>query len=376
MIVALDARWIIEKLSGIGVYTQELLRWLPKVAPDIRGRVLFQNEQLRDRTRMETGYADHPGWSDELVPWGLFSVGNQLSLSSWLKTRQVDVFHTTNYMMPLLGNPRGRQGKIRTVVTIHDLIPLLIPGHAPASKKARLMPVYKWLMKEIGARADRILTVSECSRQDVLTHLRIPGASADKVRTVHNGVGPQFLPGAEADRGQDLLYVGRFDPYKNVPVLIEAFARALPHLPVDVRLRIIGPPDPRYPQARNLAADKKLGNRILWDDYVSGGELVRAYQQAFAFVFPSRYEGFGLPVLEAMACGTPVITTNVSSLPEVAGDAAVLVPPDDAEALSQALISMYRDSAAWGLLQQKGRVRASQFTWEQTARETARHYGT
>lgn len=362
--IVLDARWIFPQISGIGLYTQELLHALIPIAAPHRLVVLFDNEEVRERTLGKRGAGS--GEQVEMVDYGVFSPANQFKLPALLRRLKADVYHSTNYMMPLLSG-----GGARRVVTIHDLIPLLFRDHAPRSKKARLFPLYRRLMQEVARRADRIIAVSQSTQRDLVQALDCP---AEKISVVLEGVRPEFQPAPRHARAEKtVLYVGRRDPYKNLPLLIEAFAEVAKAVPA-ARLRIIGPPDERYPDAPRRATELNLDHRIDWVGYATPQQLVAEYQQADAFVLPSQYEGFGLTVLEAMACGAPVICSNVSSLPEVVGDAALLVPPGDRAALAGALTSALTNAALADDLRLRGLARARRFTWEQAARETLQAY--
>ncbi len=375
MHIALDARWIFPRISGIGRYTQELIQALYEVDQDNRFLLLFDHQEVLDRTLAETGLAPSDRWQTELLGYGVFSAANQLRLPGFLRRRGVDVYHSTNYMTPLAGFARHRLSSgPKLVLTIHDLIPLLFRDHAPRSKKSRLFPVYRWLMREAAARADAIVTPSESTRRDVIAHLGIGPDREASVVAIPEGVNPIYQPVDQARRGQrTILYVGRFDPYKNVVRLIDAYARLLRDIP-SVRLRIIGPEDPRYPEACERARALGVERQIEWQGYIEPKALLEAYQTASLLVLASRYEGFGLPVLEAMACGTPVVCSNVSSLPEVVGDAALTVDPDDTQALCDAMARIITQPTLAEELRIKGMSRASQFTWEATARETLAIY--
>jgi glycosyltransferase involved in cell wall biosynthesis len=292
-----------------------------------------------------------------------------------LRRQGIEVYHAPNYMLPFFAFPRDRPGRIRCVVTIHDVIPLLFPDHAPRSRKARLFFLYRRLMMETARRADLIITVSEASRRDVIGQLAIPPERADRVVAVYNGVEPPAAaPPAAGTRPPCLLYVGRFDPYKNVPLLVRAFAALRTEAFPDLRLRLIGPPDPRYPEAGELARALGVDHAVDWAGYVSGPALDRAYREADVLVQPSRYEGFGLPVLEAMAAGTPVVCTRAGALPEVAGDAAVVVEPDDPQALASAVQRVLSDPRERSRLREAGFARVRRFTWARTAEQTLAAY--
>jgi alpha-1,3-rhamnosyl/mannosyltransferase len=367
--IVLDARWIFPKLSGIGLYTQELIAGLTRCPGPHRYTLLFRDPEVMARTAAVTGFTRHTAFTGHLVRGGPFAPSGQLTLPLLLRRLNADVYHSTNYMMPLASG-----GGARRVVTLHDLIPLLFRDHAPRALKNRFFPVFRFILHTVAREADRIIAVSDATRRDILAHLPVPSADADKVVVIAEGVQPGCVPAPRPPRNYvQFLYVGRRDPYKNLPLLIRAYA-ALCARDLPVRLRVVGAEDPRYPEAEQTARALGVFDRIDWSGYVSDPELRVAYQQADVYVLPSRYEGFGLPVLEAMACGTPVICSNTSSLPEVAGDAALLIDPDREETLIDAMDRLARDPAARADLTARGLAQAARFTWDDTARTTLALY--
>ena len=180
-------------------------------------------------------------------------------------------------------------------------------------------------------------------------------------------------PTSEPD-APTILYVGRADPYKNLSGLIQAFANARAALPDNTRLLIAGAKDPRYPQAEALATELGIASHVIWTGYLSQEDLVQTYRDANVLCLPSRCEGFGLPVVEAMAVGTPVICSNAGSLPEVAGDAAIQHDPDDLDTLSKALVTVLTDHDHTQTLITKGYEQAARFSWKRTATETLALY--
>ncbi len=231
-------------------------------------------------------------------------------------------------------------------------------------------------MIEVGMRADIILADSNTSKTDVVRELAIPKSRTPSVVVVPAGVSPEYQPGARRTGGKrTILYVGRLDPYKNVTGLVEAFAQVRKALPeADVGLRIIGPPDARYPEARQAAVRLGVESSLEWAGYVDEAGLVAAYQQADVFALLSKYEGFGLPVLEAMACGTPVVCSNRASLPEVAGDAALLVDPEQMSDAAAAITRVLREEPLAASLRERGLRQAAKFTWTRTAAMTLMAY--
>jgi len=379
MRIAIDARWIFREASGIGVYTRELINALAGIDRNNKYTLLFDSGDLLKSVTESADLRHAPNFSCELLPCGLFSLSNQTLVPRILREHGIDVFHSPNYMIPLLAFPRNRKGAIACVITIHDVIPLLFPHHAPRSRKSRLFPVYRQLMLEIGRRANMIIADSDASRRDIITHLRIPPERQGMVKTVYCGVSGMSSKGAAArpvrrkDEPGTILYVGRSDPYKNCIGLIEAFAltRTGCHFPVN--LLMAGSPDARYPEIEAKISALGLGDCVR-RKYLSDAELSEAYRTADVLALPSLYEGFGLPVAEAMACGLPVVCSNRGSLPEVAGDAAIQVDPTDIPALAAAMTRVLSDPALAADLSAKGLRQANKFTWKQTATATLAAY--
>jgi glycosyltransferase involved in cell wall biosynthesis len=231
-------------------------------------------------------------------------------------------------------------------------------------------------------RSDRILTVSEASKRDILHFFNVP---PEKIVVVYNAIDEHFrVTPAEEDVArvreryqldhQFVLYVGNIKPHKNLVRLIEAFAELRRTGFDEVKLLIIGDQISKLPALRRAVHGHKLHKHVRFLGYVSDQTLGVLYRLASAFVFPSLYEGFGLPPLEAMASGTPVVISNVSSLPEVAGDAAVLVDPYDVESIVDGMRRILSDPALAAELRRKGVERAREFSWERSVAKTRQVY--
>lgn len=382
MHVILDARWIFPEISGIGEYTRQLLRQMPRLASDVKFSVLFSDHNLRERTLKEAGIAETPNVQIVMTKEGLFSLRNQFHLPLLLRKLNADVFHSPNYMIPLAAFPAGRRGKCGCVVTIHDMIPFLFPDHAPKAKKTRMFPLYKALMRSIALRADRIITVSERSRSDVVECLNV--TDNRKVLKIYNGVSSRVENvadnkawGSGINDGQPkftALYVGRSDPYKNLPTLIKAVAMIVQQSPGRLSLVIAGTPDPRYPAAVDLVKKSGLENCVKWTGYLHDEALAQVYAAADFLVQPSSYEGFGLQVLEAMQAGLPVIAARGGALPEVCGEAAIMVNPGDVQELSEAMQMLMNTPSEAARLRQSGWRNIKRFNWRKTAEETLAVY--
>ena len=260
--------------------------------------------------------------------------------------------------------PEGLLGRsVRQATVVHDVLPLRYPLEYP-----RQQYYFRHYVPRVLAASEAVLTISECTRRDLLRFYRVPER---KLRVVFAGYDEsRFSPAPDA--GLDpptpyALYVGNVMPHKNLTRLVEAFA-TLPSRP-DVRLVIVGSGRTRHEAVLRATIDA-LGLRdgVDWRPYAEADELVALYRGARMVVMPSLYEGFGLPVLEAMACGVPVVTSNVSSLPEVVGDAALLVEPTDVGAIAAAMERLFTDDVLGKKLRERGLSRARLFSWDRTGR--------
>lgn len=253
--------------------------------------------------------------------------------------------------------------KCRYVVTVHDLIPLRFPR-----RFSPLLPYHKYYIPQVLRRAECILCDSEATASDIVNFYRIP---AEKITPVPLACDTNRFEFLDLPTSHYFFYIGRHDPYKNLNRLIAAFA-AMPSKQA-CELWIAGPPDPRYtPILQTQAQELGIGDRVKFLGYVDYDKLPTLINQAIALVFPSLWEGFGLPVLEAMACGTPVVTSNLSSLPEVAGDAALLVDPYNVSDISVAMNALATEPQTRSRLRTLGLTRSRQFSWTKTGRTVAR----
>ncbi len=385
MNIGLDARWIFREISGIGMVTRELIRELPRLAPDDRFTLYFQDPAIRDRTIAETGVERLPNVRGVLLKHGIFDPIGQLTMPRQLRRDGIDLYHSTNYMLPLAAfSPRLNRRPV-CVLTIHDLIPLLAPQETPHALKTRFLPVFRCLFNAAVRRADAILTPSEASRADLISALQIPAARQSSVVRVYNGVSPCFCPDighslldidySVLSRPRRLLYVGRADPYKNLTALVEAFAVARKLAPWPLQLTVLGAPDTRYPEAALRAAALGLGpDAIRWTGYCDAPATLAAYRAADLLVHPARHEGFGLPVAEAMAAGLPVLANDIPVLREIAGDAAIFADAGAPEIFARVMLDLLQDKARLAALRAAGLARAAGYTWQRAAAETLAVY--
>jgi glycosyltransferase involved in cell wall biosynthesis len=230
-----------------------------------------------------------------------------------------------------------------------------------------LTPYHRYYTPQVLNQALQIICISQTTAKDITDFYQIPASKITPIPLAHDRTHFHHL---NLPTSNYFLYIGRQDPYKNIQRLISAFA-ALPNCK-DYELWLVGPIDSRYtPTLKVQVAELGLTNQVKFLDYVPYSELPKIINEAIALVFPSLWEGFGLPVLEAMACGTPVITSNLSSLPEVAGDAAILINPYNTGEITEAMQAIATDSGLRSRLSSQGIAHSQQFSWEKTGKATS-----
>lgn len=254
----------------------------------------------------------------------------------------------------------------RYIVTVHDFIPLRF------KRRSLLTPYHRYYIPQVLNQAQHIICNSNATAVDIIDFCHIPASKITPIPLAHDAA--HFRVGNSPDEGSALpcpyfVYIGRHDPHKNLHRIIAAFA-ALSGCR-DYELWLAGTPDQRYtPKLKAQIEYLGITQQVKFLDYVPYSQLPRLLKNAIALVFPSLWEGFGLPVLEAMACGTPVITSNISSLPEVAGDGAILVNPYNTEEITAAMQTIATDSKLRSHLSTLGLIRANQFSWQNTGLAT------
>jgi glycosyltransferase involved in cell wall biosynthesis len=372
MRIAFDATAIPRLMAGAAVYTYELARALAAVDSENEYVIFARGTHFDDLPASRPGIrvvkVRAPSrplrllWEQTVLPWSARG-GRGLG---------IDVLHSPHHTTPLV---RPSPDCAR-VVTFHDLTFFLLPKRYPTTRR-----LYFQVMTRLSARvADAVIVPSEAVRGDVTRILRLP---PERVFVILEAAGPAFHPqdavAIEAVRrqygleGPFLLSVGSLEPGKNRERLLQAFAR-LQARGLTHTLVVAGQRAWRYEGEAPLARRLGLAESVRFLGNVPQADLPALYSAADLFVFPSLYEGFGLPALEALACGTPVVASNVSALPEVVGDAALQVSPLDVEALADAMERLLRDDRLRSDLRERGLERAAQFSWEKAARQTAEVY--
>ncbi len=357
--------------AGIGRYAHELLAALTRIDRANTYRV-FHN-QLAFNERVDAPLDPLPRTVIPLTakPWRmsvLLADFLRVPMDRWIPG--IDVFHGTDHLLPPLR-------RARTVFTLHDLIFKFFPEyHLPLNRAFLGLMLPRFLR-----RADAIIAVSECTKRDAIRLYHLP---PEKITVIYEGVDTALRPVEDKNlieqpraryaHGQPfVLYLGTIEPRKNLIALIDAVralrARGLPH-----RLLIAGRKGWLYQATFDHVTRTGMSEAVVFLDYVPDAELPALFAACDAFVFPSLYEGFGLPPLEAMACGAPVVCSNTSSLPEVVGEAAVLFDPRDVGEIAGAIERVVSDVALRDELRAKGIAQAAKFSWERAARETLAVY--
>lgn len=369
MRIGIDIRSLIFTRAGISCYTFNLIKALSAVDKE-NEYLLFCNTK--------SGY-DWSGYfrvKEDVIRFphlGRFTekLWEEVFLPQRLLAKKIDVFHSPRYMLP-------KKKPCHFIVTIHDLSFKRIPQ---LFTRKVFDCVNHWVEFSV-EKADKIIAVSGHTKNDLIN---LFNAKAEKIEVIYEGVDENFRPVKTPESLKEIkhkynlpekfiLFVGTIEPRKNIKRLIEAFYDLTKNRKMEHSLVIAGGKGWHYDDVFNTVEKLKLGKKIIFTDYVRGSELPLLYNAADLFVYPSLYEGFGLPPLEAMACGVPVVTSNTSSLPEVVGDAAVLVDPADVQTMAEAIKQTLEDKNLREKMIKQGFIQAKKFSWEATAIKTLNVY--
>lgn len=361
MRICIDVSAAVHRRAGLGRYTHELIRALLPLHAHSYSAFYHQ----RGEAHLDPPIDRLPQISTSLNvrPWRLrtaLAYFTRMPMDAMFP--HIDLFHATEHLLPRLKN-------IRSVFTLHDLIFQFDPG----SHKPLNIAFLKTMMPRFLRAADAIISVSECSKRDAM---RIYNIAPGKIHVIYEGVDPRFRPIDDPTQlahvrriynlpDQFILHVGTIEPRKNLPILFEALTQL-----EDLTLVVAGKTG--WLTESIFARLDELGvrDRVIFTGYIPDDDLPTLLSAATLLVMPSKYEGFGLPVLEAMACGAPVIASNTSSLPEVGGDAALYAPPDDTRAWVQTIDLVLGDASLRRSMYHEGLKQASQFRWDIAARQT------
>ena len=363
MRIGIDARLVFYHKAGIGQYILRLTQSLAQINRD-DAFVLFASRKDSTPIVSQSNFKREKLWTPSHHRF------ERWALSLELMPFALDVLHSPDFIPPA-------RARCPSIITVHDLAFLLYPRFLTRDSARYYGQV------DLAARqADHIIAVSESTKRDTI---RLLGVPAEKISVIYEAAHPVFSPVTNPDAIERtrarynlpdnvILFVGTIEPRKNLPTLLRAFRRLRDNYKTDAALVIAGNRGWLADEVDSVASELQLGDTVRFLGGVPNEQLVYLYNAAKIFVWPSFYEGFGLPPLEAMACGTPVITSQVSSLPEVVGDAATLINPEDVDGLTVAMWRALSDENLRREMRAKGLKRAQTFSWERAARETLSVY--
>jgi glycosyltransferase involved in cell wall biosynthesis len=366
----IDGRYIQDHFPGIGRYTYNVVPNLATLAAEDEF-IVFYDPQARNTRYDLSAWAQLPNVTLVSASVGAFSLQQQWLMPSLARKYRLALYHNPYYVIPYAM-------PCPTVAMLHDLIPRLYPQSLPNPRLARLFVA---LTRLTLWRATCVLVDAESTRQDLL---RVIHAHPERVVAVPLAVDEDFRPRPEGETWPlrqrlglvrpYVLYVGINKPHKNLVRLVEAWGGLSSDIRAGYILVLAGWEDPRYPEVRHAVQRAGLEDQVRFLGAVSHQDLPLLYAGALCFAFPSLYEGFGLPVLEALASGTPVACARTSSLPEIVGDAALTFEPHSVAEMREALGRMLREPDLRQRLATAGRTRAREFTWARTATATLEVY--
>jgi glycosyltransferase involved in cell wall biosynthesis len=363
--IAINTLAMRSELYGVGNYIKNLVAALSRIDSENEYLLFVSRENAHHLAGLPANFRLElaPGGRGLRLPW------EQTVLPFLLQRKRIDVYHGPMFVAPFVKT-------CRQVVSILDMTFHLTPSRHSLHKQI----YFRSIIPRMVRRSDYVITISESTKRDVLALLK---TDDEKVFVTHLGVDPRFKPVADSRKLAEIrgkynlprefvLFVGLIEPRKNLDTLLDAYLADSVSAHFD--LVLAGSLGWGFSDLMRKINSNGARGSVRMLGYVDDADLPGLYTASAAFVYPSFYEGFGLPVLEAMACGAPVITSNVSSLPEVTGDAAILINPHSVQDLAGALQRVLRDGDLRAALSERAIERAGKFTWEQTARKTLEVY--
>ena len=371
MIIGIDGRaalWY--RGTGIGTYVYQLIHKIRELDRKNRYYVLFPQD---------SNYS--------LIEGDEFNRGMKGCLRKdrfWEELQLKEVIldfdkYTDIYHIPQNGIGMPNQKSCSFVITLHDVIPITMPETVGPYYREKFIESIPHIIE----RTDAIITVSEFSKKDICKELgvspqmvHVTKLSAEDIYVPMDKVSAKRYIRNKYDIEKDFfLYVGGFNQRKNIPSLLMAYAYIKNKLRKPFNIVILGKQGPSYNDLIKLCEDLNIRSDCIFTGYIPVPDMPYFYNAAEVFVYPSLYEGFGLPLVEAMACGTPVVTSDVTSIPEVVGDAAIKVSPKDYESIGESLLHLLEDEELYNQMSKKALERASLYSWDKTAKETLKVYG-
>jgi len=360
------AKWY--RGTGIGTYTYQLIKALNAV--DIINKYLLfmpqncacdiplnKNFQLRNITEnIQNNFWD------------------EINIPNILEDKDIELYH-----VPQNGIGLPRDKKCPFIITLHDVIPFKMPE----TVSEKYLKIFSEEVPRLISLCDAIITVSEYSKEDIIKTFNYPRdkiyvtylASEDIYHVIDTDESITFINNNYSINSPYILYVGGFSPRKNIIGLIEAFSKLISYYKSDIKLVIAGNKGISYNLYKKRAIDLNIEDKVIFPGFIPMEHLPYLYNAAKLFVYPSYYEGFGLPPIEAMACGVPVIASNVTSIPEILEDSAILINPYDIDELCSSMYNALEDTNLRATLICKGLVKASNLSWLDTGRKTLNAYG-
>lgn len=367
MKVGIDSRAAIwYRGTGMGTYTYQLIRNIYLIDKKNEYHFFLPNERFQGTDPLTSGIFQSIAQNTDTF-W------ETVIAKETITPQDIDIYH-----VPQNGIGLPAEKKFPTVVTVHDLIPYILPETVGPG----YLKIFQEEMPRILEEADHVITVSEHSKNDLK---KIMGVTDDLITVIHEAPESTYKPikkeVAQARienkygiSGSFILYIGGFSPRKNLRGLIQAYQKIYKEIKKPCQLVILGKPSRDYPGLVKMVASLSLENWVLFPGFVPMQDLPFFYNACDLFVYPSFYEGFGLPPIEALACGTPTIVSNVSSLPEVVGDGALLINPHDLLALAGAMHRVLTEPEVAETLRKKGLRQGGSFSWTKTAAQTIKVY--
>ncbi|MFC1938364.1 glycosyltransferase family 4 protein [Chloroflexota bacterium] len=349
--------------TGVSYYICGLANYLPRTDRHEYTLVHFQEDDNKIYKRAKEMIFSFPAFLPETI---------KIELGVRRASHALDVIHIpwqVGFFLPV---------NCAKVITVHELTPIIFPE----IQTRFWVFLHRYFMPRILKKVDMVITVSESTKRDLMKYMSVPET---KIKTIYQGVDTEMykvlpLSNIESIRRKYqldfpyILYVGNIEPKKNIPTLLKAFSAVCQESRNNYRLVIVGKKLWKYQPTLNTVRALNLQDKVIFLGYVPENDLPGIYNAASLFVFPSIYEGFGRPLLEAMMCGVPVITSNSSSMPEVVGDAGITVDPYDVPALAMAINQVLTDDKLRTTLTKKGLERAKFFSWQKCAEETLAVY--
>lgn len=362
--IVIDACCLGRRKTGNETYVRGLLSGLEELITAAGGSDLVRSFDFHVITTSAHTGKRQPCFKWHDIPLGNFLTRNFVTIPKLLQEKRAALFHAS-YWTKFWDQP------CPSLLMVHDLSFVSFPQGFHKHEQI----VYSWLVRKCADTARHLVTVSEFSKQELMVQWNIP---SEKITVTYDGIDSDFHPAppppTPASSRPYILYVGNLHPRKNLVRLIEAFVRLKTQKHIPHSLKIVGQAAWMSDSVFATVRERNLENAVEFTGYVEQSKLVSLYQQAAVTVYPSLYEGFGLPPLEAMACGSPVVTSNSTSLPEVTKGAAVLVNPSSSSDIARGILSILDDNVLRERLIARGPARAAQFTWRGCAEQTLQAY--